>query len=991
MKILFLHLSDAHFEEGTYVNERIINSQVKAINSLDKFDECVIIFTGDITYSGQVNEYEQAGNYIDLLQRKITEKFRLKTKINIIVIPGNHDINFENAFRDRDEVCCLRGKSVKAEVVQNELLRFDNFYKFAEKYSCFENENLVEVKYIDYEDKTRLQINLINSELFSIFNDRNGDDDKGLHFLPESDINKLTKGEGVNFVVTVSHRGPDWFDWESSKLYRKKLTHSTDLYLYGHEHYDNVSCVTNCENDIIKSIATGLDFKNKKIHFGSLIVNLENKQTSATLFEWDDEKEMFMRKGVNQYEIGKSRCSQEIMEPSYNFINSFTVDNENYNIQDYFEFQGVEVLREDKMVNISDFSEFVDEIKAEKHIVIEGDDFSGKTMLLKNIYISTVGHLVPLYLCAESLTNRKMGNAIRHAFEDQYSDNRSDFEKYNQLDNEKKIVIVDDLSTIKKLHVKSIEDYLCDNFGHVVFVVKPKWDIDLFESVRAKLSKENPQSRYRILPFYSRKRLKLIEKLINIKNPERKDVYNESQKINSFIKDQIKLFSINPKFISMYVSFCIRNTEYDTASNKNVFGKVFENDMVNSIRKYASEDNVDEYLVLLEEIAYDIHFNEKYPLPVEDLIKIIIKYNDEHVMNVDFNKFLAVMINAKIIKEEFNSCVFSSENYLAYFVAKSLNTRYNNNESAGEMELLAKNICFNINGDILLFISYIASNYTILDFIRAQAENHMKDWVEFSIDDENIGFLNSSDCPIHANMPTSEDSNKKDENEDNHEKRVTRKNEIEKVNLYDYKKDAVNTESYKLQQAIQFTELLGKILQGFNHRLKKTDKEAFAKDLFSFPNKIIYKLLRPLDENLDKIVKILGKVLRESEVDISNDVIRESFASSAQYLILNIYNNCARLSVNSKTITALELFKIENTNHKFLHMMMMENLGNFKPFSDEADLIYDSSKLSYVRSMVAKVVRKHYLYNKDIIVIGNAERVAKKYFGKSFNKVKLLK
>ena len=53
MKILFLHLSDAHFREDTNLNDLNINAMINALSQLEKFDECVLVFSGDIVQSGE--------------------------------------------------------------------------------------------------------------------------------------------------------------------------------------------------------------------------------------------------------------------------------------------------------------------------------------------------------------------------------------------------------------------------------------------------------------------------------------------------------------------------------------------------------------------------------------------------------------------------------------------------------------------------------------------------------------------------------------------------------------------------------------------------------------------------------------------------------------------------------------------------------------------------------------------------------------------------
>ena len=60
MKVLFLHLSDAHFKNNTYYAEKIINAQVQALNSIGGFNACFLMFSGDLAFSGKKNEYKKS-------------------------------------------------------------------------------------------------------------------------------------------------------------------------------------------------------------------------------------------------------------------------------------------------------------------------------------------------------------------------------------------------------------------------------------------------------------------------------------------------------------------------------------------------------------------------------------------------------------------------------------------------------------------------------------------------------------------------------------------------------------------------------------------------------------------------------------------------------------------------------------------------------------------------------------------------------------------
>lgn len=104
MKVLFLHLSDAHLLSNTFIDNKIINAQVQALNSLGEFDKCCIIFSGDLSQSGQENEYKKCSIYLGLLWKRISDKYSMIYPANTLVVPGNHDIDFGGKARGRSEV-----------------------------------------------------------------------------------------------------------------------------------------------------------------------------------------------------------------------------------------------------------------------------------------------------------------------------------------------------------------------------------------------------------------------------------------------------------------------------------------------------------------------------------------------------------------------------------------------------------------------------------------------------------------------------------------------------------------------------------------------------------------------------------------------------------------------------------------------------------------------------------------------------------------------
>ena len=103
-----------------------------------------------------------------------------------------------------------------------------------------------------------------------------------------------------------------------------------------------------------------------------------------------------------------------------------------------------------------------------------------------------------------------------------------------------------------------------------------------------------------------------------------------------------------------------------------------------------------------------------------------------------------------------------------------------------------------------------------------------------------------------------------------------------------------------------------------------------------------------------------------------------------------MYDIFARLSVTSKTIQSIDKQELKSSNYRIQRIIFYENLGRFAQFTNEANDLYDHTKEPLIKSMVYRIIRKHFLYNKDLKIVGKVESVARKYFGKSFKKADLL-
>lgn len=236
------------------------------------------------------------------------------------------------------------------------------------------------------------------------------------------------------------------------------------------------------------------------------------------------------------------------------------------------------------------------------------------------------------------------------------------------------------------------------------------------------------------------------------------DVEEKSRKINEDITNQIKYFQLTPDFIHQFVDYYIQFSHIKTQSETNAFSKVFEANITYRISKNVKEENdIDEILIALDYVAHYIHFEKMYQkISYEEFEQAVDKYKkryDNEELNTKY--VYNVALGANILKESSTSfeIEFCDENLLAYFVARYLNRTWQKEEKFEDLKEVLENICFGINGDVILFLSYITNNTRILEPILKSISDHMKEWTELDIDKNNIEYLSKVSTATTPKLP----------------------------------------------------------------------------------------------------------------------------------------------------------------------------------------------------------------------------------------------
>lgn len=988
MKIALIHLSDFHIKEGDRIANNKIDRMISSLNSLSVIDDYVILFSGDLSNKGKINEFKSSRYFFGRLIAGIKEKNNNRF-VNLLMVPGNHDLNLPKGSRERTDIQTYYDNGTIQEYVDEELSYLKNYYEYSnDKGQTRYNERILKRKILTFGDYT-IQFNLINTALFSTLKPN----DKELHYFPVDKIGLLKKVENADLCISMMHHSYEWFNWSCKVELEKAIVDNSEILLTGHDHWQSTSSLSIDNSDTTWISAAGeMKLSTTKDADTFIVIVLDTNSNSITghKFSWDIKECIYTKETVvenKSLEIRTSRLTplpsyvKSIKEDSYNISPDFT---------QYFVFPKLATSFKKKEDNeeIQSIEDLIKLLIEKKRIAVTGATNSGKTTLLKYLYNFLVGQKVPLYLSIDSHTKIKPQNFVRHLFEEQYGEKPDLYQKFLQLEKEYKVLIVDGWDNINpRQNLEKLKNAIDDIFEYVIFSLNSKKN-SLYEEIKNNLREDCNLFELHIKPFFTEKRNELVKNICSQNNNyNHQDINNLNRIIDSIVQNNSGLFALNPAFIIRYTNYFILSPYQDYSRGEAVFSKIFEFELHQSIINLARKEDVDEVFIVFEEIAGHMFTMRKDVLKIDEVHTIINNYNQEYGLSVKTKQIIEIGERSKIFKET-DDCglYFANKNHLAYFIAKYMIRIAQNDSSYEGIEYAIKNICFGINSDIVLFISYLLNNTKSIMSIITAASDLLSPWDTVNLDEKNISLLSCASMNQIA-PPTDKEEAEYNAQKERVEEKKYSEEIVEARGLFEYSDDDANKLPYRLIRATKYTEILCKALPAFNSKLKLLQKETIVNAIYSYPRKIVFAILRPVDTHLDEICNEL--LLFSKSCDIRKkdgeqytiEDLHKMFEDSARAVMLGLFDHFAELSTSPKTNAILLNKKPEDTVERIERLLFIENSGNTDTLLKEAEALIKGSKDANVRIMVMLIVRKHLICNKNL-PFSKRQKLIDRIFGK---------
>jgi hypothetical protein len=532
MTIAILHLSDIHIRDVTDPILKNANAIASCLYSaLPDASHVFIVVSGDIAYSGQRPQYDQAVTFLrEIKTAVIVEK---AVPVDFILTPGNHDCDFSRDSSVRkmliDSMDGSNAPAIDEDVVNACTTVQSEFLAFRDRMESVRpdfDDRLWRSTQFNVEGK-RVSFDCLNLSWVSRLPEAPG----RLHYpiasyesmsLPPCDVR-----------ILVLHQPPNWLNQSVYRAFRKFIRTIADLVISGHEHQGNVGIISESETGS-SAFVEGCALQDKTdlsdSSFNVILLDVGTSKFSVSQYFWKGDRYFTSEdaswksyhdlpaKRVNPFSITEA-FGQQLDDAGALFKHPSRAT---LSLADIFVFPDLRKLgtKEDQRRVLVGAETLASADFAAKGILLKGEEKAGRTTLLLHLY--RVYHergAVPLLISGKDLkrlNEESIDELLDKAVSSQYGKNH--VELFRQLSGSKKLLLVDDLddSPLKAAEALAwVLSTLKRRFGGLIVTVDEMFEIrEVFEAETA--TDLGTLEHYQIQPFGYARRSQLIQKWFSI-------------------------------------------------------------------------------------------------------------------------------------------------------------------------------------------------------------------------------------------------------------------------------------------------------------------------------------------------------------------------------------------------------------------------------------------------------------------------------------------
>ncbi|STA75846.1 Uncharacterized protein containing a TIR (Toll-Interleukin 1-resistance) domain [Campylobacter lari] len=528
--------------------------------------------------------------------------------------------------------------------------------------------------------------------------------------------------------------------------------------------------------------------------------------------------------------------------------------------------------------NKNDFFEIKNILsETNKQILFIGQNYSGKTSLLKYIYLSLIKeNKYPIYIRSSYIVKTKHFEAeLRKNFMEQYDGDFNIWKKFPLY------ILIDDYTH----SVGNFIDYLRTEFNcnGVIITIEEDEYVSYFRD----FSEFSNFEKFTIKAFNKQQQEDLIKKWIELKDENIElNFYNKvdifEEKLNSIISSQFILPPYPANILLILQSLEQTRGDMKITSYGYCYHALILNYFVKNGINIESSSEIDAAMNFLSELSYSI-FNSKQKYMQSQYNIFKKEYRERFVISDGLIKRLDSGDYPIFYIKENEGIKFTQEFIYYYFLGKILSEKI----TTKDIEEFCDNIHLKINMYIIIFIIHHSKHMELVDeiILRCMTSLNQNKEATYSASETHyfINHLNINKLILNAK---SIDENRK-------EQRILQ----DKINILEESEDNAEELNNEVYKGMKFAEVLGQILKNRSGSFEKNKVKEIVNSLIELQlraNHMIFEICK--DKDIEKyIIQSLKEFFKTKEAKKISDEKAKSFV---QQLIKGLSLGCSMHFVN---------------------------------------------------------------------------------------------
>jgi hypothetical protein len=730
VKVLLIQLSDIHLrgEDGVLSRADKIASAVR--NRDPGVAAYFVVVSGDTAFSGLDEQYTAAVGFLGELKEELAS-YTNGAEVHIVVIPGNHDCDFEAADGVRKKL--LDNVEVHSDQAPDEGVievctrvqeNYRGYMELLDESGHLKPYNRLYHEYRFAIGGRNILFRCYNTAWMSQLHEKQGQLVYPLDKAAE-------KHDGFDLTVSLLHHPYNWLQSENARALRKHVEEASDIILTGHEHdqtYTVRSGATGEKNQYIEGGVLQESWDESVSTFNTLLVDLEAEKQKFFHFGWDGEMYVPTRgsdESWDELQVNKllARRDFEVSEGFWEYLEDpgvslYHPEKGDLKLSHVFVYPDLrEITDKEDMMRMVKGERILDQIADGRKVMIMGADESGKSALAKRLFRELHERgFVPVLVDGSKLkprTDEKLYQDFYRLFGEQYSPRF--LEKFKQLGRSQKVLIIDDFHRLNLRHPVVRERFmrLIDDFADRYVLLTNDQAQQFGDLVSGELAGDplTKLSRYEIEELGHVARDDLMDKWFSLAEDAAEGVPQLSRKVNE--AHALVNTIIGRNFVPAYPVFVLAvlqaievGRSVDTSAG--TYGYFYELFIKTNLAKMSDAMEYDVKMGYLSFLAYRMFVGRLVEPSMDELKQIHLDYERAYDLPIPFERILSDLERAGILDKVAEGYYAFKYKYIYYyFVANYLKEGISEDDVRARISSMSAAIYVEEHANILLFLAHL--------------------------------------------------------------------------------------------------------------------------------------------------------------------------------------------------------------------------------------------------------------------------------------------